>query len=201
MPCTICGFGAKDPAKWLEEQRSKQLKEETNCKSCGRVHTRIICKNCINYSLWQPKQPQAMEHTIPNKKELDEWYEFLAGQGEIATDIACFITEQIKEQRKQTQFTHPPVFSETGEPLFFNEKAELIQPPKQESYGDQLERKINEVDADVPCVKEIIAAIKRIDRMSNMEFDYDVERTAAKYRAVLEVLEKHKLIAKKPDQL
>ena len=66
-----------------------------------------------------------------------------------------------------------------------------------ETYSERLQKELDQIDKDYPVVSEIIAEIKKIDKVSVMEFDYDVERLSWKYRKILEVLEKYNLIKQK----
>jgi hypothetical protein len=67
------------------------------------------------------------------------------------------------------------------------------------THSEQLEEMVKKIDVTHPYIKEIIKRIHEIDCMSNFEFDYQVERTAAKYRAILEILIKHKIIHESVD--
>jgi hypothetical protein len=62
------------------------------------------------------------------------------------------------------------------------------------AYPDELDQMIEKINVAHPYIKEIIEQIHKIDCMSNMEFDYQVERMSAKYRAILEILTQHQVI-------
>ena len=57
-----------------------------------------------------------------------------------------------------------------------------------ESYSERLERECKETEKMFPDVKKIVDEVLRIDRMSNMEFDYNIERKHLMYEAVKKIL-------------
>lgn len=57
-----------------------------------------------------------------------------------------------------------------------------------ESYSERLERECLETEKTFPEIKKIVDEILRIDRMSNMEFDYSIEKKYLMYKSVLEIL-------------
>lgn len=57
-----------------------------------------------------------------------------------------------------------------------------------EFYSEQLEKECKETEEMFPDVKKIVDEVLRINRMSNMEFDYDIERKHLMYRAVKKIL-------------
>jgi hypothetical protein len=66
-----------------------------------------------------------------------------------------------------------------------------------ETYSERLQKELDQIDKDYPIISEIIIEIKKIDKISMMEFDYEVERISWKYRKILELLEKYNLITPK----
>lgn len=58
------------------------------------------------------------------------------------------------------------------------------------SYSEQLEQECKELEEMFPDVKKIVDEVLRINRMSNMEFDYNIERKHLMYRAVKKILKK-----------
>jgi len=53
-----------------------------------------------------------------------------------------------------------------------------------ESYSERLERECDETDKMFPVVKKIVDKILLINRVSNLEFDYMIERKHLMYEAV-----------------
>jgi len=56
------------------------------------------------------------------------------------------------------------------------------------TYKDQLTAKCAEIQSTNPKVKEIVDAVLKINSMSNMEFDYNIEKTYLMYKAVNDLL-------------
>ena len=55
-------------------------------------------------------------------------------------------------------------------------------------YLDELERQINDINMEFPCIMEIIEVVSKIDKMSNTSFDYDIERKYMKYIEIYNIL-------------
>ena len=56
---------------------------------------------------------------------------------------------------------------------------------------EYLENRINEIDTKFPYITEIINEISRIDKISNMDFDYDIERKHMKYVEIYDIFKKY----------
>ena len=77
-----------------------------------------------------------------------------------------------------------PVFVKALEfPCIFIDEEEKLYIPT-ESYSERLERECEETDKMFPVVKKIVDKILLINRISNMEFDYMIERKNMMYEAV-----------------
>jgi len=57
-----------------------------------------------------------------------------------------------------------------------------------ESYAERLERECKEMISENPEIEDLVKTIQKISSMSNMEFDYEIERTHLMYRSVLEII-------------
>lgn len=62
-----------------------------------------------------------------------------------------------------------------------NKKPLFIERKAKESYSDYLERLCNVMADEFPEIPEIVKEFKRIQGMSNSEFDYEIERTHLLY--------------------
>lgn len=82
---------------------------------------------------WQSQQ----QPEIPEGEKLDKWYDFLSGKGEIAADIACFITAQTKAALQQKPNNDLP--EQQGKELFEWVKASEEKP---EAWKDVIVRNI-----------------------------------------------------------
>ncbi len=58
----------------------------------------------------------------------------------------------------------------------------------QESWSKQLEKECKETEKMFPDVKKIVDEILRIDHISNMEFDYYIEKKHLMYESVKKIL-------------
>lgn len=66
-----------------------------------------------------------------------------------------------------------------------------------ERYPERLQKELDLIDKDYPVISEIISGIRKIDSISGLEYDYEVEKLSWKYRKILELLEKYNLIKPK----
>ena len=57
-----------------------------------------------------------------------------------------------------------------------------------ESYSERLERECLETEKLFPNVKKIVEEISRINRISNIEFDYNIEKKHLMYEAVKKII-------------
>lgn len=57
-----------------------------------------------------------------------------------------------------------------------------------ESYSEQLERECKETEEKFPDVQKIVNEILRINRISDMDFDYNIERRHLMYENVKKIL-------------
>jgi hypothetical protein len=56
-----------------------------------------------------------------------------------------------------------------------------------ETYSERLERECAEIEKTSPNIKKIVDEILKINRMSNMEFDYNIERKYLMYSNVKKI--------------
>jgi hypothetical protein len=57
-----------------------------------------------------------------------------------------------------------------------------------EKYTDKLKRECKEIEEKYPEIKKIIDGILNINRISSMEFDYEIERTHLMYNEIKNIL-------------
>ena len=57
-----------------------------------------------------------------------------------------------------------------------------------ESYSERLERECKETEKTFPYIQKIVDEVLRINRMSNMKFDYNIEKKHLMYEAVKKIL-------------